>query len=311
MKLQQNWPLRKTLRNKTIKYLFLVLALQAGTIVADEWLMPKGKHVLFGNYRLYYHCEGENTPTVIIDGGIGDASANWLSIQSELATDMRVCLYDRAGYGMSDPGPGPRSTSQIVEEIYLMMKTVGIPGPYLIVGQSFGGFTAQLFAKRYPVDTAGIVLVESSHPRQSEMLDDLDSLSSGERKMVAGRQSYEFVESDPWRKQWLILNSKRKAVFAQMEELKYFRQSESEVLAAGDMPDIPVAVLTRDQRLLPTMKNEHSMEDVWRELQRDLAKSSSQGWQEIVEGSSHNIHLDNPEAVIEAIRKVNKLSKTR
>ncbi len=270
--------------------------------------MPKGKHVLFGNYRLYYHCEGENTPTVFIDGGIGDASANWLSIQAELAIDMRVCIYDRAGYGMSDPGPGPRTSGQIVTEIYRLMKMVSIPGPYIIVGQSFGGFTAQLFAKRYPELTAGIVLVESSHPRQSEMLSDLDKLSTGERKMVAGRQSYELTDSDPWRQQWLILNSKRKAVFAQMEELKYFRQSEKEVIAAGDMPDIPLAVLTRGQRLLPTMKNHRSMEDVWRSLQEDLANSSSRGWQQIVAGSSHNIHLDNPDALIDAILRVKKLS---
>lgn len=273
--------------------------------------MPKGKFVLFENHRLYYHCEGENTPTVFIDGGIGDASANWLSIQSELAVEMKVCVYDRAGYGMSDAGPGPRSSNQIVTEIYRLIKMVEIPGPYIIVGQSFGGFTAQLFAKRYPEQTAGIVLVESSHPRQSEMLSDLDKLSTGERKMVAGRQSYELTDSDPWREQWLILNSKRKAVFAQMEELKYFRQSENEVLAAGKMPDIPLAVLTRDQRLLPTMNNDRSMEDVWRGLQRDLSESSSQGWQEIVKGSSHNIHLDSPQSVVAAVRKVNRLSRRK
>ena len=286
-----------------------LLSLQLQLMASEEWLMPPGKYVLFENHRLYYHCQGENTPTVIIDGGIGDTSANWLQIQAELAEEMRVCVYDRAGYGMSDPGPGPRSSQQIVNEIYRMTRMVPIPGPYIIVGQSFGGLSAQLFARLYPQETAGLVLVESSHPRQTELLEDLDKLSSGQKKMVAGRQTYEFEESDPWKRQWLILNSKRKAVFAQMEELKYFRQSESEVLAAGDMPNIPLAVLTRDQRLLPTMKNHRSMEDVWRSLQEDLANSSSRGWQEIVAGSSHNIHLDNPQAVIRAIRKVAKLSQ--
>ena len=285
--------------------LFIQLPLQA----TEEWLMPPGKYVLFENHRLYYYCLGENSPTVIVDRGLGDTSANWLEIQAELANEMRVCVYDRAGYGMSDPGPGPRSSRQIVEEIYRMTRMIPIPGPYIIVGQSFGGFTAQLFARLYPQETAGLVLVESSHPRQTELLEDLDKLSSGQKKMVAGRQTYEFEESDPWKKQWLILNSKRKAVFAQMEELKYFRQSETEVLEAGEMPNIPLAVLTRDQRLLPTMKNRRSMEDVWRSLQEDLANSSSRGWQEIVSGSSHNIHLDNPKAVIRAIRKVRDLSR--
>jgi pimeloyl-ACP methyl ester carboxylesterase len=309
--IQHSWFPQKTVNIKIVKFLILVFALQACSLFADEWLMPKGKYVRFENYRLYYHCEGELTPTVIIDGGIGDASANWLFIQAELTEEMRVCLYDRAGYGMSDPGPGPRSSSQIVAEIDRMMKMAGIQGPFIIVGQSFGGLTAQLYAKRYPQQTAGIVLVESSHPRQSEMLEDLDKLSTGERKMVAGRQSFEFDDSDPWRQQWLILNSKRKAIFAQMEELKYFRQSETEVLEAGDMPDIPLAVLTRDQRLLPTMNNNRSMEDVWRGLQRDLSESSPQGWQQIVKGSGHNIHMDNPQAVIAAIRKVKRLSREK
>lgn len=96
-----------------------------------------------------------------------------------------------------------------------------------------------------------------------------------------------------------------------MDELKYFGQSAEEVRLAGAMPDIPVAVLTRDKRLLPTLENKRSMEDAWRELQADLVKSSTRAWQHVVKGSGHNIHLDAPQAVIDAVIKVRHSTATR
>lgn len=273
-------------------------------ISVAQLLTPPGKYVVFENHRLYYYCQGTGSHTVLIDGGIGDASANWLSIQSALARQLRVCIYDRGGYGMSDPGPGMRSTRQIVNELYRLVKMAEIPGPYIVVGQSFGGFSAQLFAKSYADETAGIVLVESSHPLQLQLLGDLDLYSREEKTLVTGRDESLTGELDVWRKQWHMLNSRRKAVFAQMDELKYFAESAAEVLAAGPLPEMPLAVLTRGKRLLPTMENNHSMEDVWREMQADLANSNSQGWQKIVEGSGHNIHLDAPAAVIDAVLQI-------
>ncbi len=284
----------------------LVIVLPLST--SAQFMVPPGKYVLFEEHRLYYHCQGEGNATVLVEGGIGDASVNWLPIQEALSKRMQVCIYDRGGYGMSDTGPGARTTEQIVAELYRLVKTAGVDGPYIIVGQSFGGFIAQYFARRFPEETLGIVLVDSSHPDQVENLGDLDQHSSKNRTLVTGRYNVATDEENAWRKQWHMLNSSRKAVFSQMDELKYFDVSARQVREAGEMPNIPVAVLTRDQRLLPTLENDRSMEDVWREMQRDLANSSERGWQVTVKGSGHNIHLDAPQAVIEAVNRVYDMS---
>ena len=297
-------------KETTRSYIFYVagLLMMLPFSLLAQFVVPPGKYVLFEEHRLYYYCQGEGDATVLVEGGIGDASVNWLPIQEALSKRMQVCLYDRGGYGMSDTGPGARTTEQIVAELYRLVKTAGVEGPYIIVGQSFGGFIAQYFARRFPEETLGIVLVDSSHPDQVENLGELDQYSSKSRTLVTGRYNVATDEEDPWRKQWHMLNSSRKAVFSQMDELKYFDVSASQVREAGDMPNIPVAVLTRDQRLLPTLENNHSMEEVWREMQRDLANSSERGWQVTVKGSGHNIHLDAPEAVIEAVNRVYDMS---
>ena len=276
--------------------------------LSAQFMVPPGKYVLFEEHRLYYHCQGEGEATVLIEGGIGDASVNWLPIQEALSSDLRVCIYDRGGYGMSDTGPGARTTMQIVAELYRLVKTAKIEGPYIVVGQSFGGFVAQYFAKRFPTETLGLVLVDSSHPDQVDKLDALDQHSSKNRTLVTGRNNLAPSEFEGWQRQWHMLNSSRKAVFSQMDELKYFDESARQVKEAGPMPNIPIAVLTRDQRLLPTLEDNQSMEDVWREMQQDLSNSSEQGWQEVVQGSGHNIHLDAPDAVIDAVNKVYELS---
>lgn len=267
-------------------------------------ISPPGKWIVLEGSRFYYYCYGSGSHSVLMDGGIGDASVNWLPVQNKLAEQFRVCTYDRGGYGLSDPGQGKRTSGQIVTELYRLVKAVGVSPPYIVVGQSFGGFTAQLFARRYPNETAGIVLVDSSHPQQMELLSDLDRYAEEGVQLVTGRDETKVGDIGVLQKHWYMLNSRRKAVLTQMDELKYFDQSAAELRAAGPMPDIPLAVLTRGQQLLPTMENGHSMEEVWLEMQKDLANSSKQGWQHIVEGSGHNIHLDVPEAIIDAVFKV-------
>lgn len=288
-------------------FLLLPAFLTLNTVkVQAEPYLPKipGKFVLLHEHRLYYHCEGEGSHSVLIDGGIGDASANWLPIQKALSEELRVCVYDRAGYGMSDQGPGPRTSRQIVDELYQLITDAHIPGPYILVGQSFGGFTAQLFAKTYPRETAGVVLIESSHPQQAERLAELDLYDAEHREIITGRNNSLPEDASLLRKKWHMLNSRRKAVFTQMEELKYFQQSAKEVIEAGPLPDMPLAVLSREKRLLPTLENTHSMEDVWQDLQTELAHLNAQGGQIIVPGSGHNIHLDAPDAVVAAIQRI-------
>jgi len=121
----------------------------------------RGQRVDVGGYRLHISCIGDGSPTVVLDAGQGGFSLDWSLIQPELATTTRVCAYDRAGYGWSDPSPQPRTPRQIAEELHTLLGNAGIEGPYVLVGHSAGGKHVRLYATRHPQDVAGMVLVDA------------------------------------------------------------------------------------------------------------------------------------------------------
>jgi pimeloyl-ACP methyl ester carboxylesterase len=132
---------------------------------------PPGELVDVGGYRLYLHCIGENTdqrPSVILETGLGGGatSADWAWVQQEIAKTTRGCAYDRAGLGWSDRSPQPRDAQHIVTELHTLLQNSQTPGPYVLVGWSYGGLYVRAYANQYPEDTAGLVLLDSSSPEQ-------------------------------------------------------------------------------------------------------------------------------------------------
>jgi pimeloyl-ACP methyl ester carboxylesterase len=128
---------------------------------------PPGQLVDVGGYRLHLYCVGEQTagiPTVILEAMFPGTVSNWGWVQPEIAEAARVCAYDRAGHGWSDPGPEPRDAQQHARELHALLQNAGIPGPYVLVGHSLGGLFVRMYAKLYPADVAGMVLMEGSHP---------------------------------------------------------------------------------------------------------------------------------------------------
>jgi pimeloyl-ACP methyl ester carboxylesterase len=129
---------------------------------------PPGRLVDVGGYRLHLLVTGEDRPgpTVILDAGMISFSSNWAWVQPELAKVARVVALDRAGLGWSDPGPDPRDAGQSAKELQTALERLGIGGPYVLAGHSYGGLTVRAFAARSPDDVAGMVLVDASHPDQ-------------------------------------------------------------------------------------------------------------------------------------------------
>src|SRR5512140_1944623 len=127
---------------------------------------PPGKLVDVGGHRLHIYCTGTGSPTVVIDAGLGGWSTEWGGVQQEVARTTRVCTYDRAGMGWSDPGPQPRDAAQLAKEEHALLRNAGEPGPYVMVGHSMGGLVTRVFAHEYASDVAGVVLIESMNPAQ-------------------------------------------------------------------------------------------------------------------------------------------------
>ena len=124
---------------------------------------PPGRLIDIGGYRLHLYCVGQGSPTVVLLHGFGDYSFDWSLVQAAVARETRVCAYDRAGQAWSDPGPAPRGLQRITDELQALLARAGEAGPFVLVGQSWGGLIPRLFVRQHRAEVAGVVLVDASH----------------------------------------------------------------------------------------------------------------------------------------------------
>jgi len=122
-----------------------------------------GKMVDVGGYRLHIICQGQGSPTVVIEAGANDCSLSWSQVQREVARFTRVCTYDRAGLGWSERSPQPRTAHNLVEGLHTLLARSGVEPPYALVGHSLGGLFVRLYAHEHPDQVAGMVLVDAVH----------------------------------------------------------------------------------------------------------------------------------------------------
>jgi len=127
---------------------------------------PPGQMVDVGGYCLHIHSMGEGSPTVVFQSALGGSFLSWALVRSDVAKFTRACSYDRAGLGWSDADPMPRTAQRIVKELHTLLTNARMKGPYVLVGHSFGGLTARLYAAQYPEEVVGMVLVDPAHPSQ-------------------------------------------------------------------------------------------------------------------------------------------------
>ena len=132
---------------------------------------PAGELVDIGGYKLHIHKTGPDSgPTVVLDIGMGGNLLYWSLVQPEIAKFARVVSYDRAGFGWSDTSPKSRTSENNVAELHTLLHNAHIPGPYILVGHSFAGINARIFANKYPDEVMGVILVDSSHENQLQRL---------------------------------------------------------------------------------------------------------------------------------------------
>jgi pimeloyl-ACP methyl ester carboxylesterase len=126
--------------------------------------MP-GQLIDVGGHRLHLYCTGSGSPTVVLEPGGGGTSADLGLITPAVAHDSRVCVYDRAGHGWSEPGDGVADGTRIATDLHTLLHRAHVPGPYVLAGHSFGGLYVLTFAAQYPDEVAGMVLVDSTAPK--------------------------------------------------------------------------------------------------------------------------------------------------
>lgn len=290
--------------------------------LAKQYPAP-GQLVDVGGYKLHIHCTGQGSPTVILEAGFADYSATWTYVQPEVAKTTRVCSYDRAGYGWSDPSPHPRTASWRVEELHTLLVNADVQGPYVLVGHSLGGMLVRVYAHNYPDEVVGMVLVDSMHEEQYERLPGAkNSISDIVRqfRMLGVLSSTGIMALAPqaipnqglpddvlpqYKAIWATTGffSAAVAEMSAMEEstaevralrITNFRIQTFTVLSAGIYYPIPSLSDTENQQF----------QAEWQTLQTELVALSSDSKQVIAEQSGHAVQFDQPDLVIDAVREM-------
>ncbi len=290
---------------------------------------PPGKLIDIGGHQLHLYCTGEGDLTVILDAMGPGWSISWSRVQPEIAKIVRVCSYDRAGFGWSDSGPLPRTGERMAEELHQLLTRGGTAGPYLLVGHSLGGFIARLYRKSYPNEVVGIVLVDAGHERQYEQEELKKFVASGKTAFPVIRaittvgltRLLMWLDVVPpfFSKQEEPVSSEiRPLLRAGWMQTRYFKTMADEGAAleetcvqvgrAGLLGDLPLIVLTATGPTwwpdMPPDIDPVEFRQMWLQLQTDLTKLSANSRQIFADHSSHFINIDQPDLIIDAIHQM-------
>jgi pimeloyl-ACP methyl ester carboxylesterase len=301
----------------------------------DSVYARPGQLVDVGGFRLNLYCMGSGSPTVVFDSGWGDWAPAWSKVQPVIAKWTRVCSYDRAGTGFSDPGPPPRTSVRIAEELRTALHRVGIGGPYILVGSAFGGDNVRTFADLHMDEVAGLVLVDADstdvepksmqedehrgHARIPSDLRDCRNAIAGHKPQQTCAQQFFFrgLPEAEWSPE---LNAKVLEI-AQTKLAMYEAYSSEMEQTASDETYLqqhhrsfgsrPIRVLTSGNHGVGHLetKPKDTPEHLKYEQETTLAQArwlplSSNSKQIFARNSSEYIQFDEPETVINVIREV-------
>jgi pimeloyl-ACP methyl ester carboxylesterase len=261
-----------------------------------------GRLVELGGHRLHLHCTGRGSPTVVVENGFDELSTDWARVQERVARTTRICTYDRAGYGWSDRGPLPRTFDQINLELRDALHRTGEKAPLVLAGHSFGGGVVRQFARTYPADVAGLVLV--------------DIVSENQRIPMGDRAAYiaDFAQGKavPEPHEAMTEADRVSAQSAHEAAAASEREWSSEYMArwrkepqAGSLGPRPLVVLTRRRGGYEDMGgvSARDLEKERLESQAALARLSSAGRHVLVD-SGHDMQTEAPDTVSQAIEEV-------
>jgi pimeloyl-ACP methyl ester carboxylesterase len=221
-------------------------------------------------------CTGSGSPTVVLESGLGVAPTTWTGVAPAIAQRTKVCIHERPGTGSSPPLDHSRTAAVVERELERLLHD----RPVVLVGASFGGYVAQLYASRHPADVSGVVLVDSLHPdidRTFATLFGKQAAAARARQLAANTEHISFAD--------LVASAK-------------------EVAAATTFPNVPLVVVKHGISFDPGGDPDPRLERAWGRMQRELAARSPQGTVIVAKRSHHRIAEDQPGLVVHAIAQV-------
>jgi pimeloyl-ACP methyl ester carboxylesterase len=259
---------------------------------APPTIVPKGRHSGWfdvGGRRLFLRCTGHGSPTVVFEGGL---TTDWYELQNRVAPFTRVCSYDHPGgpRSRSDPAPTPRTARDFVADLHTLLHVAHVPGPYVLAGHSNGGLFTLLYASTYPRQVAGLVLIDAVHPATiKRRLAMLKPILSPE-EWQAARQ--------------LMIAVPPRLIDPEQVDIWTSERQTRRALRRSPIRPMPLVVLAHGHPDDPPPPFVELEEPFWRQLQRELARLVPGGRLVVATESGHDIHHDQPELVLDAIRDV-------
>ena len=290
---------------------------------------PPGRLVDIGGRKLHFHCTGNGSPTVVIEAGASAFAIDFALAQPEIAKTTRVCSYDRAGSGWSDPRPDVETPLRVIRDLHALLERAGEKGPFVLVGASRGGVFVRLYQVEYPQDVAGMVLIDPTAEDQLFVMFQgravaITSLTSEQHRAMQPTAAVSVPSRQP----------QTGAPFDRLPaELYATRVALDRRLIASAPPSVPAAVVaeysTGDYTMLtrlsaarkatPTPLGEMPLIVLTRgrgssaaqqAAHAEIAGMSRIGRHTVVENAYHEIHLSHPEVVAKAITEVVAQART-
>ena len=324
--------------SRACPFAVLLSVLSTGAVAAaindaDREFARPHQMVDVGGRRLNLFCSGSGPVTVVFDAPSGDAGWTWHAVQPQVAARTRACVYDRAARGFSDPSPLPPTVGNTVSDLHALLDKAGIAPPYVLVGNSFGGAAAQLYAYRYPQEVKALVLVEAGHEDEEARM---DRASQGRLKQAMAGQVAFIEQCAEAAHKGFVLGSEIYAACTGGMGTEYGRElaavrlasvsrasywddlvagnrsgdaSDAELRSArrsfGDLPLVvlvrgvsPYAIPGKPQSALNKATEAENLA-----LQKEIAALSSRSSLHVVAGASHIIQADKPQAVVDAVNE--------
>ncbi|MCC8995560.1 MAG: alpha/beta hydrolase [Nitrosomonas sp.] len=241
--------------------------------------LPNSALEKIGHRNVEFAMTRHDTRPVVFENGLGGRMDWWKKVLSEISSDTTTFVYNRPGYGNSDPIATPRDGLHIVDELRTLLRDNGMKPPYILVGHSLGGLYMQFFARRYPEEVSALILVDSTHPQQLDGEGALDKQSFLVRGLLGV----------------MVIGTAK-------DELNLLPQTGKQVLNLPTLSDKPIFVLSASK---PLDEKSTSADDA-NKKRRDIARlypGSKQIWVD----SGHAIPLEKSEAVVSAIREAQRL----
>jgi pimeloyl-ACP methyl ester carboxylesterase len=248
----------------------------AATTAVRRPVEPVDRLVPTGHGRLHLHCVGRGATTVVLVAGWDSGDGSWDAVEPGIADHARVCSYAKFGTGTSDPAPTPQTFATQADDLHELLRVAGEPGPYVVLGHSFGGAEAVTFASRHGEEVVGLLLLDASPTTWPATACSVPAFAPVCDQM-----------HDP---------------AADPERLDVFPAFEA-VARITSLGDLPTTVVTGAHRVAPGVEPDElaRLDGVWSDGQQRWARLSSASKVVTVERTGHHIEVDQPQLVVDEV----------